>query len=123
MKLNISFTDLLALQTFHEFPNSTVGQLVFKRYFSHHGMVYTFINPATVKKSYKEILQGESTNVDVIDSSTTANFDHKFIQVGVTSNCISNCYYETGTSSDVEITKMITETGKINIRHFFSSSH
>ena len=41
MKLNIPFTDLLALQAFREVPNGTVGQLAFKGYFTHQGMVYT----------------------------------------------------------------------------------
>ena len=112
MKLNIPFTDLLALQAFREFPNGIVGQLAFKGYFTHQGMVYTFINPATVK-DYREILRGEATNVDVIDSSTSSNFDHKFIQVGVTSNGIANCKYETSESGDVSVTKMTTESGKV----------
>ena len=112
MKLNIPFTDLLALQAFREFPNSVVGQLAFKGYFSHQGMVYTYINPATIK-DYKEVLQGESTNVDVIDSSTNSNFDHKFIQVGVASNGINACKYETISSGGSDITKMTTGTGKV----------
>ena len=118
MKLNIPFTDLLALQAFREFPNSTVGQLAFKGYFSHQGMVYTFINPSTVK-DYKEILQGESTNVDVIDATTSANFDHKFIQVGVTSHGIGYCKYVQTNTEDVEITKMVT--GPTNVTFDISS--
>ena len=108
MKLNIPFTDLLALQAFREFPSSIVGQLAFKGYFSHQGMVYTFVNPATVK-DYKEIIQGEETGVDTIGSDTSSHYDHKFIQVGVSSNGIINCTTET--SSD--ITKMTTETGTV----------
>lgn len=112
IKLNIPFTDLLALQAFREFPNSEVGQLAFKGYFTRKGMVYTFINPATVK-DYKEILQGESTDVDVIDSATSANFDHKFIQVGVSSNGINDCTYETIESNGTKVTKMTTGTGQV----------
>ena len=88
LKLNVPFCDLLALQVFAEFPNQEVGQLVFKGYFNHKSMVYTFINPATVK-DYKEVLQGESTEVDVIDSSTYSNHDHKFVHVGVASTGIN----------------------------------
>ena len=112
MKLNVPHTDLLALQAFREFPNSEVGQLAFKGYFTRKGMVYTFINPATVK-DYKEILQGEATGVDVIDSSTSANFDHKFIQVGVSSNGINDCRYETIESNGTSVTKMTTGTGQV----------
>ena len=56
LKLNVPFCDLLALQAFAEFPNQEVGQLAFKGYFNHKGMVYTFINPSTVK-DYKEVLR------------------------------------------------------------------
>ena len=78
LKLNVPFCNLLALQAFAEFLNQKVGQLAFKGYFNHKGMLYTFINPSTVK-DYKEVLQGESTEVDVIDSSTYSNYDHKFV--------------------------------------------
>ena len=111
LKLNVPFCDLLALQAFAEFPNEEVGHLGFKGYFNHKGMVYTFINPATVK-DYKEVLQGESTEVDVIDSSTYSNYDHKFVQVGVASTGINDCQYESSTyetsSGETKVTGTIT---------------
>ena len=111
LKLNIPFCDLLALQAFAEFPNQEVGQLAFKGYFNHKGMVYTYINPATVK-DYKEVLQGETIDVDVIDSNTYANYDHKFIQVGVSSNGINDCSYDS-TSGETTVTKMTTGSGPV----------
>ena len=75
-------------------------------------MVYTFINPSTVK-DYKEVLQGKSTEVDVIDSSTYSNYDHKFVQVDVASTGINDCQYESSTyessSGETPVTKMTTE--------------
>ena len=75
-------------------------------------MVYPYFNPATIKV-YKELLQGEGIDVDVIDSSTNANYDHKFIQVDVSLNGINDCQHEDGTSNDTTITKMTTGSGTI----------
>ena len=55
------------------------------------------------------VLQGEDTGVDTIGSDTSSHYDHKFIQVGVSSNGIVICTTET--SSD--IMKMTTETGTV----------
>ena len=61
-------------------------------------------------KDYKEALQGEGLDVDVIDSSMNAKYDHMFIQVGVSYNGINDCQYEEVTSNGTTINKMTTGT-------------
>ena len=109
-EVNLPFDDLLPLQAFDLFPNFCCGNIELKFYVKSRGLVWCMLNPDKVK-DYKEIIQGEKTNIDLSDVNLAALFKHAFTQINNSADIITKWSESTEQISGVDITKASAESG------------
>ena len=79
-EVNIPFDDLLAFGAFDLFLNNAVGEITPEFYVNSKGLVWRMLSPSKVK-DYKELLQGETVNVDTSTSNLAQLYRHSFTQI------------------------------------------
>ena len=79
-EINLPFDDILALQAFDMFPNFCCGNIELKFYVKSRGLVWCALNPSKVK-DYKEVMEGESIDVDLTNVNLSSLYKHAFTQI------------------------------------------